>query len=223
MWLSFCSHSLRKRSCSTKNVVQTIKARLRVFHLCLFLPPPRPSVIKRGRKLTKDIKTPDVTDEPTLLWLIYAIAYRSASSTCDCSTKIWLSDFHQNNYGLEPLKMFWLLSRNPAVQHAGFSWVLSLGLLLSLTLPFDILGVNEESCFSFLRFIDVSPAEMANLMLQGLLARWEVCSLFDERSIRNKQGQRLNTVKVKYLMLYHLRGPLIFFLLLKINIFIRES
>uniref|UniRef100_A0A5F7ZWN9 Chromatin-remodeling ATPase INO80 n=1 Tax=Macaca mulatta TaxID=9544 RepID=A0A5F7ZWN9_MACMU len=33
-------------------------------------------------------------------------------------------------------------------------------------------GINEESCFSFLRFIDISPAEMANLMLQGLLARW---------------------------------------------------
>ncbi|NWR75022.1 INO80 ATPase, partial [Centropus unirufus] len=33
-------------------------------------------------------------------------------------------------------------------------------------------GVNEESCFSFLRFIDVSPAEMANLMNQGHLARW---------------------------------------------------
>ncbi|XP_025889187.1 chromatin-remodeling ATPase INO80 [Nothoprocta perdicaria] len=33
-------------------------------------------------------------------------------------------------------------------------------------------GINEESCFSFLRFIDVSPAEMANLMLQGHLARW---------------------------------------------------
>ncbi|XP_039560764.1 chromatin-remodeling ATPase INO80 isoform X2 [Passer montanus] len=33
-------------------------------------------------------------------------------------------------------------------------------------------GINEESCFSFLRFIDVSPAEMANLMNQGHLARW---------------------------------------------------
>ncbi|NXQ88300.1 INO80 ATPase, partial [Nyctibius grandis] len=33
-------------------------------------------------------------------------------------------------------------------------------------------GINEESCFSFLRFIDVSPAEMANLMKQGHLARW---------------------------------------------------
>ncbi|KFV47303.1 DNA helicase INO80, partial [Tyto alba] len=33
-------------------------------------------------------------------------------------------------------------------------------------------GINEESCFSFLRFIDVSPAEIANLMNQGHLARW---------------------------------------------------
>ncbi|KFO87637.1 DNA helicase INO80 [Buceros rhinoceros silvestris] len=33
-------------------------------------------------------------------------------------------------------------------------------------------GINEESCFSFLRFIDVSPAEMANFMNQGHLARW---------------------------------------------------
>ncbi|XP_033001419.1 chromatin-remodeling ATPase INO80 isoform X2 [Lacerta agilis] len=33
-------------------------------------------------------------------------------------------------------------------------------------------GAEEESCFSFLRFIDVSPAEIANLMHQGHLARW---------------------------------------------------
>ncbi|CAL1585938.1 unnamed protein product [Knipowitschia caucasica] len=33
-------------------------------------------------------------------------------------------------------------------------------------------GEDEGSCFSFLRFIDVSPAEMSNLMLQGTLARW---------------------------------------------------
>uniref|UniRef100_A0A3P8WZX8 Chromatin-remodeling ATPase INO80 n=1 Tax=Cynoglossus semilaevis TaxID=244447 RepID=A0A3P8WZX8_CYNSE len=31
---------------------------------------------------------------------------------------------------------------------------------------------NSGSCFSFLRFIDISPAEMSNLMLQGTLARW---------------------------------------------------
>ncbi|KAL0963095.1 hypothetical protein UPYG_G00349630 [Umbra pygmaea] len=31
---------------------------------------------------------------------------------------------------------------------------------------------HEGSCFSFLRFIDVSPAEMSNVMLQGMLVRW---------------------------------------------------
>ncbi|KAF5900078.1 DNA helicase INO80, partial [Clarias magur] len=31
---------------------------------------------------------------------------------------------------------------------------------------------DEGSCFSFLRFIDVSPAEMSNAMLQGTLSRW---------------------------------------------------
>ncbi|XP_054617699.1 chromatin-remodeling ATPase INO80 isoform X1 [Dunckerocampus dactyliophorus] len=33
-------------------------------------------------------------------------------------------------------------------------------------------GDDQGSCFSFLRFIDVSPAEMSNLMLQGNLVRW---------------------------------------------------
>uniref|UniRef100_A0A673XIV4 Chromatin-remodeling ATPase INO80 n=1 Tax=Salmo trutta TaxID=8032 RepID=A0A673XIV4_SALTR len=33
-------------------------------------------------------------------------------------------------------------------------------------------GDHEGSCFSFLRFIDVSPAEMFNVMLQGTLVRW---------------------------------------------------
>ncbi|KAK5903758.1 hypothetical protein CgunFtcFv8_007511 [Champsocephalus gunnari] len=33
-------------------------------------------------------------------------------------------------------------------------------------------GDDKGSCFSFLRFIDVSPAEMSNLMLQGTLVRW---------------------------------------------------
>ncbi|XP_036405694.1 chromatin-remodeling ATPase INO80 [Megalops cyprinoides] len=31
---------------------------------------------------------------------------------------------------------------------------------------------DKASCFSFLRFIDVSPAEMSNIMLQGSLSRW---------------------------------------------------
>nr|XP_057912108.1 chromatin-remodeling ATPase INO80 isoform X3 [Doryrhamphus excisus] len=33
-------------------------------------------------------------------------------------------------------------------------------------------GDDQGSCFAFLRFIDVSPAEMSNLMLQGNLVRW---------------------------------------------------
>ncbi|XP_071757033.1 chromatin-remodeling ATPase INO80 isoform X2 [Centroberyx gerrardi] len=33
-------------------------------------------------------------------------------------------------------------------------------------------GDDKGSCFSFLRFIDVSPAEMSNLMLQGTIVRW---------------------------------------------------
>ncbi|XP_028996864.1 chromatin-remodeling ATPase INO80 isoform X1 [Betta splendens] len=33
-------------------------------------------------------------------------------------------------------------------------------------------GDDKGCCFSFLRFIDVSPAEMSNLMLQGTLVRW---------------------------------------------------
>lgn len=36
---------------------------------------------------------------------------------------------------------------------------------------FSSLGDEESSCFSFLRFIDVSPAEMFNIMLQGTLTR----------------------------------------------------
>lgn len=48
-------------------------------------------------------------------------------------------------------------------------------------------GINEGSCFSFLRFIDVSPAEMANLMLQGLLARWLALFLSLKASYRLHQ------------------------------------
>uniref|UniRef100_A0A3Q4I5D4 Chromatin-remodeling ATPase INO80 n=1 Tax=Neolamprologus brichardi TaxID=32507 RepID=A0A3Q4I5D4_NEOBR len=33
-------------------------------------------------------------------------------------------------------------------------------------------GDDKGSCFSFLRFIDVSPAELSNLILQGTLVRW---------------------------------------------------
>lgn len=37
---------------------------------------------------------------------------------------------------------------------------------------FTVSGDDKGSCFSFLRFIDVAPAEMSNLMLQGTLVRW---------------------------------------------------
>uniref|UniRef100_A0A3Q0QYM5 Chromatin-remodeling ATPase INO80 n=1 Tax=Amphilophus citrinellus TaxID=61819 RepID=A0A3Q0QYM5_AMPCI len=40
------------------------------------------------------------------------------------------------------------------------------------SLIFESSGDDKGSCFSFLRFIDVSPAEMSNLMLQGTLVRW---------------------------------------------------
>lgn len=49
-----------------------------------------------------------------------------------------------------------------------FLFVSPLFYILFLTVP----GDDKGSCFSFLRFIDVSPAEMSNLMLQGTLVRW---------------------------------------------------
>lgn len=152
---------------------------------------------------------------------MYAISHRSTSSTYDGSTKNDTLTSIKVTRDLESL--YYVLILKPKFSSStGFSWLLSLGLLLSLTLSFNILGINEESCFSFLRFIDVSPAEMANLMLQGLLARWEVCSLFDERAVGNKQGQMLNTVKLNDLICL-LWEPLILFLLLRIKILIEES
>lgn len=45
-------------------------------------------------------------------------------------------------------------------------------LYILITLSSHPLVDDEGSCFSFLRFIDVSPTEMFNLMLQGTLVRW---------------------------------------------------
>ncbi|XP_069773353.1 chromatin-remodeling ATPase INO80 isoform X2 [Narcine bancroftii] len=45
-------------------------------------------------------------------------------------------------------------------------------------------GNDEGSCFSFLRFIDVSPSEMSNMMLQGMLARWLAVFLSQKASYR---------------------------------------
>ncbi|KAL2081838.1 hypothetical protein ACEWY4_021656 [Coilia grayii] len=43
---------------------------------------------------------------------------------------------------------------------------------------------DERSCFSFLRFIDTSPAEMSNIMLQGILMRWLALYLSQKASYR---------------------------------------
>ncbi|XP_066550121.1 chromatin-remodeling ATPase INO80 isoform X2 [Amia ocellicauda] len=48
-------------------------------------------------------------------------------------------------------------------------------------------GNDESSCFSFLRFIDVSPAEMSNVMLQGTLVRWLALFLSLKSSYRLHQ------------------------------------
>uniref|UniRef100_A0A8C3AMT6 Chromatin-remodeling ATPase INO80 n=1 Tax=Cyclopterus lumpus TaxID=8103 RepID=A0A8C3AMT6_CYCLU len=49
---------------------------------------------------------------------------------------------------------------------------------------------GERSCFSFLRFIDVSPAEMSNLMLQGTLVRW-LALFLSHKSAYRLHHQRL--------------------------------
>ncbi|XP_048106191.1 chromatin-remodeling ATPase INO80 isoform X1 [Alosa alosa] len=63
---------------------------------------------------------------------------------------------------------------------------------------------DERSCFSFLRFIDVSPSEMSNIMLQGSLIRWLAIALSQKDSYRlymrrlwamenQDQNEKLNT------------------------------
>lgn len=56
--------------------------------------------------------------------------------------------------------------------------------VLFTVFAFTVLGDDKGSCFSFLRFIDVSPAEMSNLMLQGTLVRWVLLS--PEKRIENE-------------------------------------
>uniref|UniRef100_A0A3B4WDG4 Chromatin-remodeling ATPase INO80 n=1 Tax=Seriola lalandi dorsalis TaxID=1841481 RepID=A0A3B4WDG4_SERLL len=65
-------------------------------------------------------------------------------------------------------------------------------------------GDDKGSCFSFLRFIDVSPAEMSNLMLQGSLVRWASSfhvkmffslSLFGRSKIRWDSEERKSEVQ----------------------------
>uniref|UniRef100_A0A671YB76 Chromatin-remodeling ATPase INO80 n=1 Tax=Sparus aurata TaxID=8175 RepID=A0A671YB76_SPAAU len=59
--------------------------------------------------------------------------------------------------------------------HISLLFFFSVSVLVSF-IPYSVSytapGDDKGSCFSFLRFIDVSPAEMSNLMLQGTLARW---------------------------------------------------
>ncbi|KAM9779061.1 chromatin-remodeling ATPase INO80 isoform 2-T2 [Syngnathus typhle] len=57
-------------------------------------------------------------------------------------------------------------------------------------------GDDEGNCFSFLRFIDVSPAEMSNLMLQGTLVRWLALFLSLKAAYR-LHCQRLFTLQVE--------------------------
>ncbi|XP_038597218.1 chromatin-remodeling ATPase INO80 isoform X2 [Tachyglossus aculeatus] len=101
------------------------------------------------------------------------------------------SPFH---ISLKPYQISKLIYRHGQIRvfnHSRDRW---LRVLLSPFAPdhiqqslFHRKGDNKESCFSFLRFIDVSPAEMANLMLQGLLARWLALFLSLKASYRLHQ------------------------------------
>uniref|UniRef100_A0A3P8U690 Chromatin-remodeling ATPase INO80 n=1 Tax=Amphiprion percula TaxID=161767 RepID=A0A3P8U690_AMPPE len=59
---------------------------------------------------------------------------------------------------------------------------------------FTLPGDDKGSCFSFLRFIDVSPAEMSNLMLQGTLVRW-LALFLSLKSAYRLHNQRLFTLE----------------------------
>uniref|UniRef100_A0A6I8NFH5 Chromatin-remodeling ATPase INO80 n=1 Tax=Ornithorhynchus anatinus TaxID=9258 RepID=A0A6I8NFH5_ORNAN len=101
------------------------------------------------------------------------------------------SPFH---ISLKPYQMSKFIYRHGQIRvfnHSRDRW---LRVLLSPFAPdhiqqslFHRKGDNKESCFSFLRFIDVSPAEMANLMLRGLLARWLALFLSLKASYRLHQ------------------------------------
>ncbi|XP_066533049.1 chromatin-remodeling ATPase INO80 [Hoplias malabaricus] len=86
------------------------------------------------------------------------------------------SPFHMS---LKPFIMAKFLFRQGFLNTCSLGRVKLLQVLLS---PFSSQNIqqslfhrrsdDEGSCFSFLRFIDVSPAEMSNIMLQGTLSRW---------------------------------------------------
>ncbi|OCT68788.1 chromatin-remodeling ATPase INO80 [Xenopus laevis] len=86
------------------------------------------------------------------------------------------SPFH---FSLRPYQISKFLFRHGNINCMNWSRNRWLRVLLSPFAPdhiqqslFHRNGSDQESCFSFLRFIDVSPAEIANLMLRGHLARW---------------------------------------------------
>nr|XP_032821163.1 chromatin-remodeling ATPase INO80 [Petromyzon marinus]XP_032821164.1 chromatin-remodeling ATPase INO80 [Petromyzon marinus] len=54
---------------------------------------------------------------------------------------------------------------------------------------FHAKGGGSNSSFSFLRFVDTSPAELSNLMLQGLLVRWLAVFLAMKASYRLQYEQ----------------------------------
>ncbi|XP_041715924.2 chromatin-remodeling ATPase INO80 [Coregonus clupeaformis] len=86
------------------------------------------------------------------------------------------SPFHMS---LRPYIMSKFLYRNGLISTHTHSRNKLLQVLLSPFSPdhiqqslFHRKGDHEGSCFSFLRFINVSPAEMSNVMLQGTVVRW---------------------------------------------------
>ncbi|KAM8921699.1 chromatin-remodeling ATPase INO80 [Pelodytes ibericus] len=86
------------------------------------------------------------------------------------------SPFHCS---IRPYQISKFLFRHGNLQSFNYSRNRWINVLLSPFAPdhiqqslFHRNGSDKESCFSFLRFINVSPAEIQNLMLQGHLARW---------------------------------------------------
>ncbi|XP_028677785.1 chromatin-remodeling ATPase INO80 isoform X1 [Erpetoichthys calabaricus] len=86
------------------------------------------------------------------------------------------SPFHMS---LKPYIMSKFLFRNGLISTSNQCRSRLLQVLLSPFAPDHIhqslmhrKGNDESSCFSFLRFIDVTPSDMNNIMLQGTLIRW---------------------------------------------------
>uniref|UniRef100_A0AAQ5Y3Q3 Chromatin-remodeling ATPase INO80 n=1 Tax=Amphiprion ocellaris TaxID=80972 RepID=A0AAQ5Y3Q3_AMPOC len=75
-----------------------------------------------------------------------------------------------------------------------FNVIFLLPSVIILFSVFTLPGDDKGSCFSFLRFIDVSPAEMSNLMLQGTLVRW-LALFLSLKSAYRLHNQRLFTLE----------------------------